>query len=400
MKKLKAIKDFALRMSSSVLTTIANQLVLLPVLASMFPETYGSILTIIGVKNVISGTLGNSLFSTRLIMEADYEKKRRTGDFNILICIATIISAIAMYIAILSFDNIDESTKILMILIVIIFTLNAYFTVWYTVKLQFTKGLVHSIIVSFGTLIGVLLVRITGVWPIAYISTALAGLVFVLTQTGILREGFRCTDLFKKTTGKWIILLITTLLTNLVTYLDRLLLYPLLGDVAVSTFSVATYFGKALSVIAMPIASVMLGYYAQKDYKMNLKRFWTINAICGGLLAVFTMGQLFFGHMVTGWLFPKQIESAAQFIFIGNLATSIAAILQIVQSASMKYAKTYWQIVIQVCYLLIYFVGGIFLTQLYGLMGFCMASLITNVVRLGLLLIVSHVSIGKMEKEV
>ena len=397
MKKLKTIKDFALRMSSSVLTTIANQLILLPVLASMFPAAYGSILTIIGVKNVISGTLGNSLFSTRLIMEADYEKKQKTGDFNILISIAAIVSAVAMYITMLSFDAIDRNTKILMMPIVIIFTLNAYLTVWYTVKLQFTKGLVHSIVVSVGTLIGVVLVRITDIWPIAYIATALAGLIFVLTQTKVLQEGFCCTDLLKKTTGKWIILLITTLLTNLVTYLDRLLLYPLLGDAAVSTFSVATYFGKALSVIAMPVASVMLGYYAQKDYKMNLKRFWSINAICGALFAIFTVGQLLLGNTITGWLFPKQIESAAPYIFIGNLAASIAAILQIVQSASMKYAKTYWQIVIQVCYLLIYFVGGIFLTRQYGLMGFCIASLITNVVRLSLLLIISHVSIKKQE---
>ena len=108
-------------------------------------------------------------------------------------------------------------------------------------------------------------------------------------------------------------------------------MYPLLGDEAVSTFSVATYFGKALSIVAMPIASVMLGYYAQRNYEMTLRRFWFINLVCGVLLAIFTVVQLLLGELVTGWLFPKQITSAAPYIFIGNLATSIVAIIQIVQ---------------------------------------------------------------------
>lgn len=398
MKKIGILKDFALRMSSSVLTTIANQIILLPVLAACFPGTYGSILTIIGVKNVISGTLGNSLFSTRLIMESEYQGKCKTGDFNILISVAAFVTAIAMFVSLGFFNDLGIVTKILMIPIAVIFTLNAYFTVWYTVKLQFTKGLIHSTVVSLGTLIGVVLVGLTKIWPLAYLSTGMAGLIFVTTKTGIIKEGFHLTGLLKKTSLKWVILLVTTLLANIVTYLDRLLLYPLLGDEAVSTFSVATYFGKALSIVAMPIASVMLGYYAQRNYEMTLRRFWFINLVCGLLLAIFTVVQLLLGELVTGWLFPKQITSAAPYIFIGNLATSIVAIIQIVQSATMKYAETYWQIVIQICYLLVYFIVGILWSKLYGIMGFCMASLLTNTIRLFFLLYIGHSSIKKLQE--
>ncbi len=398
-KIVRYAKDFSLRISASVLTTFANQIVLLPVLASIFSSSeYGKILTIVGIKNIISGTLGNSLQSTRLVVNEKYEIENQKGDFNVLIIISSIVSILAMFITMLVMKSIDYYSIFALAIITAFYTFNAYATVWYPITLEFKKGLMHSIIVSVGTLIGVGLVFVTHFWPMAYFCSALAGTLFIVKNTGILREGRKITSLFNPTVIKWIILIAATLLTNLVTYLDRLILYPIIGSEAVATYSTASYFGKAVSIIAMPVASVMLGYYAQKNFKMSLKRYWIINGMCGGVLVCFALFSLVAGRWVTGLLFPSLVLEASPYIFIANMSAAIAAIVQIVQAASLKYAKTYWQIVIQLVYLSVYFVLGIVLMKLDGLMGFCYASLIAVITRLFLLIVICHFSLSKVEK--
>lgn len=395
-KGKKVTSDFILRISSSVLTTFANQIVLLPVLAKLYDnETYGFILTLIGIMNIIAGTLGNSLYSTRLIVNSRYEEENKTGDFNRLTALATILGMVVMGAVAIFMDGISVLTAILLIPVTAIYTLNAYLTVWYPVKLQFRKSLVHSIVVSLGTLLGVVLVYLTKTWTLAYLATSIAGLVFVLRKTEILKEGFGKTTLLSFTTKKWGILIVTTLLVNVVTYLDRLVLYPLLGAEAVSTFSTATYFGKALSVLAMPIAGVMLSYYAQRNFGMTRKRYWAINGACGVILGLFIVFSLLMGKWVTGLLFPTLIDTAGPYIFIGNLSAALAALVQIVQTAAMKYAKTGWQLVVQIVYLAVYFVLGMILIGSFGLMGFCVASLLANAVRLVMQIIIGHIALGK-----
>jgi len=387
--------DFILRISASVLTTFANQIVLLPLLALIFDaDEYGLILTLFGIKNIISGTLGNSLYSTRLIVNSKYEEEQQKGDFNRLILISAIISIVVMGIASKIVGEVNTVIWVLLLPVVAIYTLNSYFIVWYPIKLEFKQSFIHSIVVSIGTLIGALIVYITHLWPLAYLASGIAGLLFITKRTEIIQEGLAKTKLKSATVRKWIMLMMTTLLTNIVTYLDRLILYPLIGAAAVSIFSTASYFGKALSVLIMPISSVMLGYYAQRNFKMTKKRFWSINGVCAVLLLIFAFFSLTFGKSVTGLLFPKLMDDAAPYIFIANMSSAIAALTQIVQATALKYAKTYWQIIIQIVYFTIYFGLGMVMIKTNGLMGFCFASLFANTSRMVILLVICHTALG------
>ncbi len=386
--------DFVLRISSSLITTFANQIVLLPILAAVFDEAmYGMILTVVGIKNIISGTLGNSLYSTRLVMNSEYEGQGRHGDFNRMIALGSAISVVAMIVTAFAVGTLDTVTWLLLIPVTVLYTLNAYLTVWYPVKLEFKKSFVHSIVVSVGTLIGTGLVYVTKLWPLAYLCSALAGFVFLVCKTGVLKEPFTRTPLLQRTAGKWGVLIGATLLTNVVTYLDRLVLSPLMGPEAVATYTTASYFGKALSILAMPVASVLLGYYAQRNFKMTRKLFWITNAAYGAIFGVFLIASAIAGEWVTGLLFPTLVANAAPYIFIANASAALAAVIQLVQSVALKYAPTYWQILIQIGYLGLYFGLGVWWLTCYGLMGFCMAALLANVFRMAVLLVISHIAL-------
>lgn len=396
-KVKRILSDFGLRISASAINAIANQIVLLPILSAVFPNAvYGMILTVIGVKNVITMSFGNSLNSTRLIMEAEYQKENMTGDFNFLMIRFAIVSVLVIFVYSFFNKEIDVLTLLFLLPVVFLYTINSYCIVWYTIKLKFKLALIQSIFVSIGTMIGALVVKLTSCWPLAYLCTAIVEFLFLYFRTDVFKESFSRTKLFRVTLNKWSILFLTTLLASLVTYLDRLLLNPLLGAEFVAVYYTSTYFGKALSLIAMPIASVILGYYAQRNFKFNLKRFWTINVACFVLLGLFVVLSLFVGEIVTGWLFPKLVEQSVPYILIGNLSAALVAVTNILQAAALKYAKTYFQIVIQIVYMIVYFTSGILCAKMYGLIGFCVASLIANILRLIMLLIISHNSIKQL----
>ena len=84
-------RDFTLRLSASVISTIVSKVLLLPVLALMFSEEeYGLMLTIIGIESLISLVFGNTLYTVRMIMHSEYEKWGLVGDFNILAIINSV----------------------------------------------------------------------------------------------------------------------------------------------------------------------------------------------------------------------------------------------------------------------------------------------------------------------
>ena len=61
------------------------QIVVYPFLGShMSADSYGLFLTLIGIVNIISVTLGNSLNNVRLLRDTTYKENKTTGDFNLI----------------------------------------------------------------------------------------------------------------------------------------------------------------------------------------------------------------------------------------------------------------------------------------------------------------------------
>ena len=94
------------------------------------------------------------------------------------------------------------------------------------------------------------------------------------------------------------------------------------------------------------------------------------------------------GVWFTGLLYPSLIDDARPFILIANLSSALGASAQITKSAALKYAKTYWTLLIQVIYAIIYAGGGLFAARRYGLKGFAEVVLIANTIQLAILYVV------------
>ena len=96
---------------------------------------------------------------------------------------------------------------------------------------------------------------------------------------------------------------------------------------------------------------------------------------------------------VTGLLYPSVIDSARQYIVIANVASLVGVLANIIAPAVLKFANIFWQIFIQTVYAVTYIGLGYLFMQSGGLMGFCIATLLVNMIRMLLLMLIGHHSI-------
>ncbi len=380
--KKQVIKDFAYNIISSFLTIGILQLIVYPILAKVLGgDVNGQMLTLMGIINT-AASLGNALNNVRLIRNTDYADDGIEGDFNPI----NIAISLASGVAIFFIGRFAFGTSILisvtMAVLAILTTARTYLIVIYRLNLNFKNNLICHVIMGGGYLLGIGLVFFVKVWPIAFICGELASIVWIAKTTCILREKNRLTKAFGTTMSKLGMLAAVTVIGNVMVYLDKLIIYPIFGGEAVSVYAAASFFGKALGLVMTPIAGVMLGYFASKNYVMTFKKFWQSNFIVLALTAVFFGCSLFAAPIAIKLLYPQFYEEAMVYVFMANLAAMIGVMANMAQPAVLKFAPTYWQIVKEVVYSVFYLAVGFWLIPARGMMGFCIASVAAQLSRL------------------
>lgn len=398
--KKKFAGDFLYNLLASFVSTGTLQIIVYPVLAKIFSASvYGELLTAMGIMNTLALSVGNSLNNTRLIQDVNYQDKGLKGDFNpLLIIFTTIMSSIILIFGMCIFEF-SISICVFSMILVFVLSLKSYYVVTYRLILDFKKNLKCNIYTAVGYIVGLVLAFVSHQWPIVFIVAELFGLWYIRKTSKILKEDYKFTINFKSTFLKFITLMLVTLSANVMIYLDRMIIYPVLGSESVSIYTVAVFFGKAIGIVMTPMANVLLGYFAQKGFTMSLKRFWTMNGIVL-MLAVAFMGISFIlAPKFTKFLYPTLYEAARPYIFWANLAAVIGIVANMAQPAILKFAPTYWQIIKEIFYVIVYLSLGFLLLERYNLMGFCIASIGANLSRLIVLYLIGTVQFAKFKPD-
>jgi O-antigen/teichoic acid export membrane protein len=209
-------------------------------------------------------------------------------------------------------------------------------------------------------------------------------------------ESFKTTIYFRGTLSKYSIILLTSIASNVLIYLDRLIIFPILGPEYVSIYSVASFFGKSLSIVAGPISGVLLGYFASKSFIMNLKKYNMISLIMFLMTVIFIPLIFLIAPFVTRLLYPSIYVEALPYLFLANIGAVLAVLSRMLQPAVLKYAPTYWQIVKETIFGIVYVSLSIVLMLKYQLVGLIYAAIISNVLKCILLYILGYVYIKKI----
>lgn len=380
--KLKSIsKDFILNLIASFVVTGILQLLIYPQLARVMDSaTYGVLLTIVGLANTFAATAGSSLNNTRLLLNPEYDEKNYNGNYLPILFASNIVSTIILFIVLQQFKS-GQITNIFLVLYMVANATRTYGSVAYRIKINYTKNLISNIFVGVGDLagLGIILLwkEVSFLWPICFLGGEVCAIAYICLSSDIFKEKMEITPLFSKTIRKDVVLMTTTLTANLLLYLDRLLLLPILGGEAVTTYTVASVFGKSLGILMGPLAGVLLSYFSQKEFKMSRKGFWQFNMANIFVAIIFMIISHFTAAWFTGFFYPTEIDSSKIYLDLANAATIVAVLSNMTGTTVLKFAPSYWLLIIQVSYCVAYLLGGMIAVKNFGLMGFGYVALLS-----------------------
>jgi O-antigen/teichoic acid export membrane protein len=389
MKRRAIISDIILNIFASIMPIFILQFLLLPFVASKLDaDSYGQVLTIIGLMNLSAASLGSILNNSRLINYKKYEEQKVEGDFNILLIVLFLINVCIMAFGLWFYEETYNEVNIFLIMIASCFLLlKGYGVVEFRTKLNYKYILVDSIFLLIGYGVGFLLFLLSGYWQFIFFCGFASSFIFVFIKTKIFRESYRRTALFKKTISQTLSLLIAGLFLGIATYVDRLLLYPLLGGAAVSIYYTATIIGKTVSLVIQPIAGVFLSYLAQLQ-KLDKKFFYILLATSFVVGIIGYWATILISKPVLTLLYPQYVDGALKYIYITTLTIIITIISSMINPLVLRFCDTKWQVFIDGTYLVLYITFSVILLDLYGLMGFIVGTLIASIIKLLIILMI------------
>lgn len=374
--------DFSINILASIFYTFARQIVVFPILAArLSDDIYGTLLTVIGLTNVCTALVGSSLNNIRLVQNSLYEEKGLCGDFNVLCAMASVASIIFSVILQQMFAY-GIITAVLLTIYILVSNLYQYASAFFRLKLDFRSIFWCNIVVSVAYIAVTPLFATASIWPLVFLIGEGAGLLYVCRKTPFLEEPLRRTELFGETAQKALVFMLSSLVGNLLLYADRMIIYPILGPESVSYYSTAAFFGKSAGIVMTPIAGVLLGYFAQKNFRPSKRLFAMVNGISLGCLAVFLGGCLLFAPWFTELLYPTLYAQSAPYIALANLGSVVAIAGNMAQPMILKGCSTRWILAIQILYGASYLLAAWILLPMAGLYGFCWATILANSVRL------------------
>lgn len=381
--KNSAISNVTFNLMGSLIVTGTTQIVLYPLISrALGTERFGTILTLLGIVNMIGVVLGGSLNNVRLLRTQQYQEERVSGDFTFLLISVIVIGAVITVLASTFLKNQATVWEMLSLPIITIFIISrSYLSVFYRIRLNYLYFMLQMMCLAVGYIVALPLFTLTHYWPIIFISGEAVAFIFTIKTTGFLTESAKRTVLYKSTQRDALHLVSSNAMANLSLYLDRLLINPFLGPAAVSLLYVATFVSKMMGVSLQPIPGVLLSYLSVMPKDSGKKMYIVLGfiSLCAGL-AVLLISVPISGFII-GILYPKALNEAEKYFYVANIGAAVGVMGSLYQPVVLKYCPVLWQVFIQLLYLITYIVLVLFFIKSNGLYGFCTALIMANSVR-------------------
>lgn len=369
--------DYLLTFAGSLVSVGILQLFVYPYLAHRLGnENYGLFLTIIAIVNALMPTFGSTLRNAHIVLYAEY--KTRGYDFSdfkrVLLCVAPIVALLSALSFALIFQM-DIFWSVLAGLLILSGVIKAYALVAFRLPVNPKKMFYVSLLSGVGYLVGLPLLNFGDCWVVPFLFSEILGLVYILKSSHVLRCTMSTTPLFGTTKKTYTVLILSNLVNYCVTYIDRFLLYPLFGPVAVSVYYAASFIGKACTFFVAPFSTVLLSYISDGHVAVSFRRYNLLNVGIVIFAAITFIVIAFAAPWVTSILYPSLVESALPYMFIGNAASLLFVANGINLTIVLKVAPAQWQLWISVIKLIVYVVAILISFLLNDLLFFCVGML-------------------------
>ena len=244
-----------------------QQFIVYPLMANKLgEEANGQFLALIALNYFTINITISVLVNVRLLRNRKYEEEKYKGDFNLLLLFMAVIDTFIIIGGTIFYGQRNLQDLLLSVVLLLLFVYHDYVVVQYRIELRFRDILINNLILCVGYILGLIILYTSfRCWQIVFIVPYLMTMIYDMTHTNYIKEPLKKTPLINDTVKQYFLLMGSTLLSAVVTYGDRMLLYPILGGDDVSVFTSAQLIGKILQLISTPVSSFMLAHLVKKE---------------------------------------------------------------------------------------------------------------------------------------
>lgn len=375
-KYKKFLYDVILNIVSSILLSSAIQLIIFPLLSrEMGDVRFGIIISLYGINNVIVNFLGNSLNNIRLIYDDETQEK---GNFSYLLIIALVITTIMSVTFYYVYGrNLSFLENLITVLFTMLGTVKIYALVIFRISLEYNKLILTNFITILGYGIGLIVYYIIPIWSVIFLVGEILAILYIHVTTNIFEEKPKKTREFPQLLKSFLQLSGSNSIVNVMNYLDRFLINPILGPANLAVYYSASSVSKIISMVINPVTNVLLSYISKYKGDNNKKVIYLITGVSSLLLLPIYLLLNFISPYLISLLYPDLFSSAQKYIWIITLGTVLTLINSILNPLILKFCDIKYQMHIQTIYGLFYLVSATILSVGYGLMGFSIATVLS-----------------------
>ncbi|CDD57892.1 polysaccharide biosynthesis protein [Bacteroides pectinophilus CAG:437] len=384
----KNIKEFIYNVIATALPTLMLQLVILPIVGTrMNGDEYGLLLTIVAGVMLVAAGLGNVLNNVRMLTDSEYKKKQIFGDFGVMLALGTAVVFIFTLAMSKHYNVVHASNYILNIILGLTLFLKEYYIVRFWIDLDYLGILKTNALCVAGYVAGMGLFMLGASWQLIYIVGNMVASIYIFKIYGVPKTIFNKTELFVSSVKKCVALTIATILSRALVYVDRLMLYPLMGGNDVSIYYVSTLIGKTITMAVTPINGYLLSKLAKKE-DFNKKDFLKILSASVVIGVISYIACIIVARPVLEIMYPQYVNESMKYVYITTAASVISALSVVISPVVMRFCNMNWQIVINGMCFVVYVLSAYVLLEKYQLFGFCIGSVVANVTSLMLMILV------------
>ncbi len=400
-KKYKSfLSDMILNMIGFGIYIVAQQIILLPILAKNVDDSiYSSLVLYISILNVICNVTGGELGNVRLVRDSDYKEKGVMGDFSrILLTISPIIAIITF--PILIYLKYSVIGSIFLILTILMANIRLYATCFFRLEQKYVKVIIQNIFYLCGIIVSLIVYKyVQSIYLIMFIPEIIS-LIYSLINSDILKMKLTKTVEMIDTIKKFLQLGFVSLLTNLMNYFDKFLIYPIFGATLVSVYYAVNSVSKIASLITNPMSNVILSWVSNAKNQDSKKKIIKLTLLSNiPILIIVTVVTIPLTYMALLILYSQYMETAKVLIIPIAITTSFGTAATLIKSVLLKYSNTNRLVVTYIVYFAVLAILGYSLSKSNGIVGFTIANLISKIILWILFIVLLLVSKNSAKEE-
>ncbi|WP_412520304.1 lipopolysaccharide biosynthesis protein [Staphylococcus simulans] len=379
------LHDSSINIISNLIIVAIIQLVTFPLVSKIENERdFAELIVYYGIVLIFATTFGNTLNNVRLLHNPNLEENIKNQVFSKYFSWIIIFNLIFFLIMFLFSDNGLGINQLVFCVFAMLLTSRYYLQVYFREDLRYISILMTNIYVVLGYTVGVAIYYfVISFYALPFFIGETFGFIYLITKTKV---RFQLKNKVKITANgilkDYINFSSINLIINVLNYLDRLILLPIIGPAAVTVYFIGSTASKMISLVTTPMNNVILSYLSLRTDSVSAKNFKKLlNFLLIIILPCFFVIK-YASLLVIYIIYRNYFDRVLSIIDLITLIGLVSILNSIIHPFAMKVLNSRLLLFIQLGYALIYLLLAVIGSINYNLVGFCIATIVAMVIKL------------------